>query len=76
MSSELACISTNFSTAARYSSGIQSSASTLPPDPTWAKKASASPASYAGRPFSGWIVSVRSMVAKGYCKTDARGDAR
>ena len=47
MSSELACISTNLSTAARYSSGIQSSASTLPPDPTWAKKASASPGSYA-----------------------------
>ena len=53
MSSEFACISTNFRTAARYSSGIQSSASTLPPDPTWAKKASASPSAYGGRPFRG-----------------------
>jgi hypothetical protein len=36
MSSEFACISTNFSTAALYSSGIQSSASTFPPEPTCA----------------------------------------
>ncbi len=40
MSSEFACISTNFTSRLRYSSGIQSPASTRPPDWTWARNSS------------------------------------
>ena len=37
MSSELPCISTNLISFARYSSGIQSSTSTWPPDWTYSR---------------------------------------
>src|SRR6185312_9425185 len=40
ISSEFACISTNFVSRARYSSGIQSPTSTSPPSWTWARNVS------------------------------------